>query len=189
MECENNAMLTVINDEGHRDQILLMLFHCCMARELCLLRSRRCDGRTCGLKSSLKILYVQPEAQILLTEIAPQEFAEQAPQSRFFEDLLQTRCMTILVVVIAARYTRNIKIAAEAVRERCTPLHGNRGARFVGWPGFVAWSNISVKVGFRGCSGMVVSGFVPFRNGDSFFCDFVNGSLCNSKFRFLLRDH
>lgn len=46
-----------------------------------------------------------------------------------------------------------------------------------------------MKVGFRGSSGMDVNGFIPFRNGDSFLCDFVNGLLCNSKFRFLLRDH
>lgn len=75
-EYEISTLLTVVDDEGHRDQILLMLFHRCMARDLCLLRSRCCDGRTCRLESPLEILYIQPEAQILLTEITPQKFTE-----------------------------------------------------------------------------------------------------------------
>lgn len=83
-----SAMLTVVDDKGHRNQILLMLFHCCMTRELCLFRSWCCNRRACRLESPLEILYIQPKAQILFTEIAPQEFTEQAPQSRFLEDLL-----------------------------------------------------------------------------------------------------
>lgn len=59
----------------------------------------------------------------------------------------------------------------------------------MGRSGLVAWSSFDGKVGFRSTSRMVGSGFVPFRNGNSFLCDFVDGSLSDSKLCFLLQGY
>lgn len=56
----------------------------------------------------------------------------------------------------------------------------------MGRSGFISWGNFDAKVGFRNTSHMVGNGFVPFRNSNSFFGNFVDGSLCDSKLCFLL---
>lgn len=73
-----------------------MFFHrqvTCLFRPLAQLRGRH--RRTRRIESPLEILYVKPEAEVLLAKVGSQELSKQTPEHRFVQDMLQSCRMAI----------------------------------------------------------------------------------------------
>ena len=101
------SRLTVVNDKGHRYQILLMFLHRLMTyrppifgrRRLCWSR----DGRRGSVEPPLEILCIQPEAQVFLAKVGPQELSKQTPDGGLIEDLLESSGMTVFDYRVSVR--------------------------------------------------------------------------------------
>lgn len=148
--------------------------------------SLRGGGRRRDVKLPLEILDLEPERQVLLAEIVPQELAEQRTKWRLVNDELQPLRVALLPVPLL------VVVSVQLLRERDTTVNlgvTGRVGNFALLASIRRRTFLRNKIGRRAVWRItLLATAVPTGCADTFVCDLIDGLRRATEFTRLLKD-